>query len=163
MNELLRQLMMRAGLKQPEQPSEPIPTLPAKPDNSYLQPQPVKTPITRPSIFGHGGTKGSFLGKHPDMLFGLGNPISQTGSLNEVDDRNTDRLGLPGTLDGDSSAVRQHWTGTSTPLVDPRLVDPKNNPMLSHGQLQRGDINLDTGQEDKYPALMYWLAQREIK
>jgi hypothetical protein len=40
--------------------------------------------------------------------------------------RKIDRQGLPG----------------QTPLIDPRLVDPKNNPMTSAAGMMRGDINL---------------------
>jgi hypothetical protein len=45
----------------------------------------------------------------------------------------------------------------STPVIDPRLVNPSNNPMTSHEGMARGDINLDTGEEDRLGPLLAYL------
>lgn len=53
------------------------------------------------------------------------------GSWHDQEERHKERAGLPG----------------YTPEIDPRLVNPKNSPMMSLHGLTRGDINLDHNPE----------------
>lgn len=68
----------------------------------------------------------------PGMDIGIATPRTEDGTdytvggFNSMLAREQQRKGLPGT----------------TPYVDPRLIDPMNNPLMSLESLKRGDIRL---------------------
>ncbi len=75
-------------------------------------------------------------GNYPNPMLGLPfKMFAPTGSWAEQSSRNQERMGLPGT----------------TPIVDPRMINTSNNPMMSIEGLSRGDIQLPSG-NPPYPS-----------
>jgi len=136
-------------------------------------PTPTRDPLTQSLLARLLQKATSVTGTVPDNTFGIPGVSFPAipGTGDEIAERDKARVGLPGvighilggiTSDRDAGPLnRNAWSGTSTPTIDPRLVDPNNNPMMSEQGLQRGDINLDTGHEDPRNWMKYMQILRD--